>query len=398
MKKFIYSLLIIGLSTALWGNAFAQSCNTFRQCDNLGKAARDAGDLSEAQSYYKKACFMEVKRSLVNLRNNSCIAVTTISGELDSYASAYTFFNKACIDGKDAGCFHLALLENDRGNLQLAMEMMKPLCDRKYIIDRAVHSSGCTEYKDMERTWESQNPGQPRQARDNAIQIPVFVITLLLPLIANVFLSLKQYSVSFILSGLTFISYGYYEYGVSPSANIRIDLLLIFPLLLLSLKILITSAPLLFEGNTDSDNDSSHEKKYSMINTYIPLICGLVLGVLSWAIVSFVSDVFEPFDNELAFFLGQSVLSVAAFYFGYSHGLKYVFMFIIGIYVSSNVYPYFFGSSEARAWAYLGLITSFLFVCIIPLAFGILGKLVSIGKKKYNNWLKKKDVAKQSDP
>jgi len=249
--KLIYSLLFLGLSTALWGNAFAQSCNTFRQCDNLGKAARDAGDLSKAQSYYQKVCFMEVKRSLVNLRNNSCKAVTKISGEFDSYASAYSFFNKACNDGKDAGCFHLALLENDRGNLQLAMEMMKPLCDRKYIVDKSVHSSGCTEYKDMKRTWEAQNPRPPRQPRANFIQIPVFVITLLLPLVAAVFVFLKRYFVSFTLSGLAFIFYGYYEYGVSPYAAIRIDILLILPLLLLSLAIFLASIVLLFKRKSN---------------------------------------------------------------------------------------------------------------------------------------------------
>ena len=133
-----------------------------------------------------------------------------------------------------------------------------------------------------------------------------------------------------------------------------------------------------------------------MKKTYISLICGLVLGAASWAIVPLVSDRFEPFDSELGFYLGQSVLSIASFYFGYSSGLKYVFIFIIGVYVSSNVYPYLFGSSEQRAWALLLLITT-IALCIIPLAFGILGKLVSIGKIKYNYWLKK-DAAKHSDP
>jgi len=250
VTKHIYTLLILGLFSLIWGNTFAQSCNTFRVCDNFGRASKDAGDLSTAQSYYQKACFMDVKRSLVNLRNNSCKAVTPISGELDNYASAYTFFNKACNDGKDAGCFHLALLENDRGNLQLAMKMMKPLCDRKYIIDKGVHSSGCTEYKDMKRAWEAQNPRPPRQPRDNIIQIPVLVITLLLPLIATVFLFLRRHYVSLILSGLAFISYGYYEYGVSPYAAIRIDMLVILPLLLLSLAIFIASAVLLFKRKT----------------------------------------------------------------------------------------------------------------------------------------------------
>ena len=250
MNKLIYSLLILCLFPLLWVNTFAQSCNTFRECDNLGRATRDAGDLSKAQSYYQKTCFMEVEKSLFNFRNTSCKAVTTISGELDNYASAYSFFNKACNDGKDAGCFHLALLENDRGNLQLAMEMMKPLCDRKYIIHKNVHSSGCTEYKDMKRTWEAQNPRPPRQPRDNIIQIPVLVITLLLPLIATVFLFLRRHYVSLILSGLAFISYGYYEFGVSPYAAIRLDLLVIYPLLLLSLAIFIASTKFLFKRKT----------------------------------------------------------------------------------------------------------------------------------------------------
>ncbi len=133
-----------------------------------------------------------------------------------------------------------------------------------------------------------------------------------------------------------------------------------------------------------------------MKKTNISLLSGLILVTASWAIVPLVSNRFEPFDSELGFYLGQSVLSVASFYFGYSNGLKYVFIFIIGVYVSSNVYPYLFGSSEQRAWALLGLITT-ITLCIIPLAFGILGKLVSIGKIKYNYGLKK-DAAKHSDP
>lgn len=207
MKKLICSLLVLSLFTIPLANAFAQPCDTFRECDNLGRAVRDKGDLSKAQSYFQIACFMEAEKALFNLRNNSCRAVTTISGEVDNYASAYISFNKACNDGEDAGCFHLALLENDRGNLQLAMEMMKPLCARKYIIHKNVWSSGCSEYERMKRTWEAQSPRQPR---DDAIQIPVLVITLLSPLIATVFLLLRRYNLSLIVSGLAFIFYGYY--------------------------------------------------------------------------------------------------------------------------------------------------------------------------------------------
>ena len=187
---------------------------------------------------------MEAAKPLLNLRNNSCDAVTRISGELDDYKSAYTFFDQACKAGKDGGCFHLALLEDDRGNLKLAMDMMKPLCDKKYIIHENMYSNGCTEYKQMKSKWKVQNP---RKQRDNAIQMPVLVVTIFLPLIAAVFLILKLRVVSLVLSGLAFVSYGYYEYGVSPYANIRIDLLIIYPLLLLSLVIFITSAVLMLK-------------------------------------------------------------------------------------------------------------------------------------------------------
>jgi hypothetical protein len=130
-----------------------------------------------------------------------------------------------------------------------------------------------------------------------------------------------------------------------------------------------------------------------MKRKYVSLITGLALGAASWAIVPLVSDKFEPFDSESGFYIGQSILSIASFIFGYLYGLKHVFIFIFGSYISFNVYPFIFGSSESRAWASLGLVTT-LALCFYPLAFGIFGKLVGIGKLKYNNWLKK-DAAKR---
>lgn len=181
--------------------------------------------------------------ALLNLRNNACLAVTAISSKLDNYASAYSFFNKACNDGADAGCFHLALLENDRGNAQRAMEIMQPLCDRQYVVHKNVCSSGCNEYRQMKQAWEVKNKRQPRA---EVVQITLAAVTLLLPLAAAVSLFFRRYFVSFVLSASAFIVYAYYEYGVSPYASIRIDLLLIYPLLLLSLIVLTFSTALIF--------------------------------------------------------------------------------------------------------------------------------------------------------
>ncbi len=130
MRQFICPLLILGLVPT--AGTSAQSCSTFAACDQLARAVRDKDDLYTAQAHYQTACFAPVAEALLNLCNNACLAVTAISSELDNYASAYSFFNKACNDGADAGCFHLALLENDRGNAHRAMEIMQPLCDRQY--------------------------------------------------------------------------------------------------------------------------------------------------------------------------------------------------------------------------------------------------------------------------
>ena len=169
----LFALSMIGW---LWLSATQElvgpRCNTFRDCDDSGRAARDADDLLTAKAYYSQACFMEVADPLLNLRNNACRQVTTISKELDDYATAYVFFDQACTEGKDAGCFHLALLEQDRGNMETAMGIMKPLCDKDYIIHENVATSGCREYERMVRECEIQNPRGPRA---NSIRQPHFL-------------------------------------------------------------------------------------------------------------------------------------------------------------------------------------------------------------------------------
>lgn len=124
-----------------------------------------------------------------------------------------------------------------------------------------------------------------------------------------------------------------------------------------------------------------------MNRIYLALLIGIIFGALSWAIVPIVSDKFEPFDSESSFYIGQSMLSIIAIYLGYKHGLKHVLIFVLGIYISSNVYSYIFGSSESRAWALLGLITT-LALCIFPLICGVVGKVLKIGHIKYNKSLK----------
>lgn len=102
-------------------------------------------------------------------------------------------------------------------------------------------------------------------------------------------------------------------------------------------------------------------------------LAGVALGAASWLVVPLVSNRFEPYDSSAGLYIGQSLMSVAAFYFGYTRGVTSVLVFVAGAYISLNLYPYVFGTSEARAWAILGLFMSLL-LCVFPLAIGLLGK------------------------
>lgn len=128
----------------------------------------------------------------------------------------------------------------------------------------------------------------------------------------------------------------------------------------------------------------------------VSLISGIALGAVSWAIVPLVSDRFEPFDSEVGFYLGQAMLSAMAFYLGFSRGLRNALMFVVGIYIGSNLYSYTFGSPDARASAFIGLIM-YLSLCLYPLASGILGKLTHVGTMKYQNW-RRQNAAKRGAP
>ena len=73
-----------------------------------------------------------------------------------------------------------------------------------------------------------------------------------------------------------------------------------------------TAAPAGYPGYTDEV--SVHYLLYFMKRTYLSIISGFALGAASWAVVPLVSDRFEPFDSELGFYIGQSILSLVALY------------------------------------------------------------------------------------
>ncbi|NOT85855.1 MAG: hypothetical protein HOP02_13990 [Methylococcaceae bacterium] len=90
-----------------------------------------------------------------------------------------------------------------------------------------------------------------------------------------------------------------------------------------------------------------------------------------------VSGKFELFDASYeCHLITQTVMSAAAFLDGFKKGFSQVIILFVGEYIGLNAYAYVFGSSESRSWAWLGLITTLVFV-LFPALMGLLGVAVS---------------------
>jgi hypothetical protein len=117
-----------------------------------------------------------------------------------------------------------------------------------------------------------------------------------------------------------------------------------------------------------------------MKNKIATFLLGILAGALSWAIVSLVSNRFEPFDSDVGFYSGQLILSITALYIGYKKKFSYLIIYILGAYLGMNVYANIAGDS---GWWQLLLITSVVLV-IFPLAFGVIGSIIYSIRKKLN--------------
>ena len=106
-------------------------------------------------------------------------------------------------------------------------------------------------------------------------------------------------------------------------------------------------------------------------------IVSLILGAASWAVCPLVSDRFEPFDTGIGFIIGQLLMVTFTAYVGWTTNTISVILSVVGLYISQNVDAYIFGTSEAKAWAILLLLTS-ITLCILPLISGLTTRGVNV--------------------
>lgn len=103
-------------------------------------------------------------------------------------------------------------------------------------------------------------------------------------------------------------------------------------------------------------------------------IAGMALGAASWGLGAMLSGRFEPFDSLTGFLLTQCVLGGAALVVGIRLGGCSLLSLVLGAYLGLNLHAYAFGGSEARAWVWLGAVTTVALI-MLPLLAGIAGVL-----------------------
>lgn len=248
MKLLIKTTLLLIIFSLGSAAPAMENCPSFRHCYNQAKTAQQNGKLSEAYQYYANTCAMDVKRQFIGFRFDSCNQVIKISKEVDEYSSAMNFFGDSCDQGNSNGCFFLGKLEENKGNLRKAIEIMEPLCKDGFSNKGVYGYNGCDALKFLKLKWDRENPPPPKQYRKGAAALYSFLAVFVFPSISIFLMRIsnikrnKNFNTIAIGSTLLgFLVYVYYESGISPYAAIRVDLLLILPLLVLNLVLLIRS-------------------------------------------------------------------------------------------------------------------------------------------------------------
>lgn len=90
------------------------------------------------------------------------------------------------------------------------------------------------------------------------------------------------------------------------------------------------------------------------------LAIGIECGALSWVAAFAVSGRFEPYDSSTGLAANQIVLCLPAILLACKPRLALLLFYFFGVWLGMNTYAYALGSSEQRAWAMLGAVTSLL--------------------------------------
>jgi len=98
------------------------------------------------------------------------------------------------------------------------------------------------------------------------------------------------------------------------------------------------------------------------IRLFWAAIGGVLIGAFSWLMVGMISGSFDPFDSSLGLLVNQFILAIPAMLLAWLYRARVWLLFLLCAYAGLNAASYFFGSSEAHVWFWLGAFTSVVFL------------------------------------
>ncbi len=98
------------------------------------------------------------------------------------------------------------------------------------------------------------------------------------------------------------------------------------------------------------------------INYIVALTTGIIVGALSWAVIIKFFRVIEIYDTPVGSYIAMSLPTLLAFYISLTNSLVKSLLFLIGVYLATVFYPYFFGIEEHKVWVGLGVVVAFTYM------------------------------------
>ena len=114
------------------------------------------------------------------------------------------------------------------------------------------------------------------------------------------------------------------------------------------------------------------------INHTVAITTGLIVGALSWAVITKLFGVTEIYDTPVGGYIAMFLPALLAFYIALTNSLAKALFFLLGVYLATVFYPYFFGNGEQKSWVGIGaaLAFAYLFYAFVGALAGLLVRVV----------------------
>ena len=136
------------------------------------------------------------------------------------------------------------------------------------------------------------------------------------------------------------------------------------------------------------------------IDYIVALTTGVIVGILPWAIATRLFGITEIYNTPAGSYVALSLPTLFAFYIALKNGLSKALVFMLGVYLGTVFYPYFFGNGEQKVWIGLGSVMAFahLFYAFVAAFAGWIARVIYLRFfDKHATQVTQKIMAKMDD-